>query len=201
VTTSSLNVSSSYFTMPPMVTPQMLAQQPQAKQVSVETKKSYAPPAPEPEEPQLSMAARQAEMLLATQAAAAPKPRTVAPKPAVTKSAPHVSPIRSIPPVSSAAASDTNANDIRVTQLSPSTGAASALSSQGAQRSQSLFKRITGFGLVRPSCEEAEAEVEEAKPAEQPRLGIDVTDRPTLSAQDPEDLLDIPAFLRRQTNH
>jgi hypothetical protein len=36
--------------------------------------------------------------------------------------------------------------------------------------------------------------------APQPRLGIDPADRP-VSSEQPTDLLDIPAFLRRQTNH
>jgi cell division protein FtsZ len=75
-----------------------------------------------------------------------------------------------------------------------------------------LFRRITGFGLVRPSAEQApeqprgyspqqQAAINKATTAmQQAKLAIDPTDRPAQS-QTEEDILDIPAFLRRQTNH
>jgi len=86
--------------------------------------------------------------------------------------------------------------DMRVTQLT--TPAQQAASEQRrARRSESLFTRITGFGMVRPS-EQDELETSEASG---PNLGIDPADRPALSSSEPNDLLDIPAFLRRQTNH
>jgi cell division protein FtsZ len=79
------------------------------------------------------------------------------------------------------------------------------------RRSESLFTRITGFGLIRPSAQREEEEdalsSEESAPeatstAEaQPKLGINPSDRPVLSGETSSDLLEIPAFLRRQTNH
>jgi cell division protein FtsZ len=106
----------------------------------------------------------------------------------------------------------TSTGDVRMTQLTPAAPQAAATPAAQQQqgrisRSGSLFTRITGFGINRPSTEQqAQAEdVEENFEAEeagqQQRLGIDPTDRPRLSQEQPEDLLDIPAFLRRQTNH
>lgn len=68
---------------------------------------------------------------------------------------------------------------------------------QASKRADSLFTRITGFGLVRPSGEA------EATPAPtQQRLNIEPTERPsTIKPDEEEDLLEIPTFLRRQTNH
>jgi hypothetical protein len=72
------------------------------------------------------------------------------------------------------------------------------------RRSESLFTRITGFSLVRPSARQEESEeisvTDEALPAA-PSLGIDPDDRPALSSDAASDRLEIPAFLRRQTNH
>ncbi|MGE3622487.1 MAG: hypothetical protein AB7H77_01255, partial [Bdellovibrionales bacterium] len=92
--------------------------------------------------------------------------------------------------------------DMRITQLTTPAQQAAA-EQRRTRRSESLFTRITGFGMVRPS-EQAEGEEEKPENKEnatpQPRLGIDPADRPALSSE-PNDLLDIPAFLRRQTNH
>ncbi len=72
------------------------------------------------------------------------------------------------------------------------------------RRSESLFTRITGFGLVRPSSQhqDDEADIHMADDGLSPDQHIDVrpSDRPVLSEQ-PDDLLEIPAFLRRQSNH
>ncbi len=88
--------------------------------------------------------------------------------------------------------------DMRVTQLT--TPAQQTASEQRrSRRSESLFTRITGFGIARPSEQDGETEEASAQAAGQPKLGIDPADRPALS--EPNDLLDIPAFLRRQTNH
>jgi hypothetical protein len=99
--------------------------------------------------------------------------------------------------------------DMRTTQLSSSPAAqpVSASSDQRRQRrSESLFTRITGFGLVRPSNQHHEEdEVVERLPDEmeagQQQLGVSPSDRPSLSAEQSDDLLEIPAFLRRQSNH
>ncbi|MGB9152831.1 MAG: cell division protein FtsZ, partial [Alphaproteobacteria bacterium] len=73
------------------------------------------------------------------------------------------------------------------------------------RRSESLFTRITGFGLVRPSTSIHEEEPQELQLpdealAAQQHLNINQSDRP-LSSSPQEDLLEIPAFLRRQNNH
>jgi cell division protein FtsZ len=101
--------------------------------------------------------------------------------------------------------------DLRMTQLT--TGNAGTTTAEGGTshrnpRAQSLFRRITGFGMIRPSAaREEEDEEEDIATSAQPtqgRLDIDPSDRPALSTSAPEtasDILDIPAFLRRQTNH
>ena len=90
---------------------------------------------------------------------------------------------------------------MRITQLTTPVQQA-ASEQRRSRRSESLFTRITGFGMVRPSEQERgeEGPVSEAAASQAPKLGIDPADRPTLSSE-PNDLLDIPAFLRRQTNH
>ena len=94
--------------------------------------------------------------------------------------------------------------DMRMTQLTTPAQQAAA-DQRRSRRSESLFTRITGFGLVRPSAQQEEEM--EAAPADetalpgQPQLGISPSDSPALSSEQSPDLLDIPAFLRRQTNH
>jgi cell division protein FtsZ len=96
--------------------------------------------------------------------------------------------------------------DMRVTQLTTPAQQAAA-DTRRARRSESLFTRITGFGLVRPSTQQQDEQVNETLPDDQSaaqaqsRLSIDPSDRPNLSSDQTEDMLDIPAFLRRQTNH
>ncbi|HEU0117731.1 MAG TPA: cell division protein FtsZ [Alphaproteobacteria bacterium] len=93
--------------------------------------------------------------------------------------------------------------DMRVTQLT-SPAQQAAADQRRLRRSESLFTRITGFGLVRPSAQEDEMSDDAQMMTDengQPRLGIDPADRPALSSEQSSDLLDIPAFLRRQTNH
>ncbi|MEQ1651301.1 MAG: cell division protein FtsZ, partial [Hyphomicrobium sp.] len=71
-----------------------------------------------------------------------------------------------------------------------------AAQQKGGKRAESLFTRITGFGLVRPSIEQ------DIPPQPvQTRLNVDPNDRIPTSQNEEEDLLEIPAFLRRQTNH
>ncbi len=71
---------------------------------------------------------------------------------------------------------------------------------QSNKRADSLFTRITGFGLVRPSSEQ-EAPGQQPAPVQQ-RLNIEQAERPNaVKPDEEEDLLEIPTFLRRQTNH
>jgi len=61
---------------------------------------------------------------------------------------------------------------------------------------RSLFDRVTGRGS-RPARAKETAEIHEMS---QPSLDIAPSDRPVTSQQAEDDLLDIPAFLRRQAN-
>jgi cell division protein FtsZ len=67
-------------------------------------------------------------------------------------------------------------------------------------RVPSLIERVTGVGRARATPPEpARPAVQPAKQVAQPRLApLEPGDRPSLSKE--EDLLDIPAFLRRQAN-
>jgi len=103
-------------------------------------------------------------------------------------------------PLSQPEAASAHPFDMRITQLTTPQQQAAA-EQRRTRRSESLFTRITGFGMVRPSEQEAEEGAEQsASTGNAPPLGIDPADRP-LSSAEPNDLLDIPAFLRRQTNH
>jgi cell division protein FtsZ len=71
-------------------------------------------------------------------------------------------------------------------------------------RGPSLFERVTGVGRLRPAAPERAAPERSGRPAaaaaQQPRLGaLDPGDR-LVGSKNEEDLLDIPAFLRRQAN-
>ncbi len=92
--------------------------------------------------------------------------------------------------------------DMRLTQLTPP-AQPSAADQRRMRRSESLFTRITGFGLVRPSSQQEdieEVQLPDESLAATPPLGISPEDRPALSSE-ANDRLEIPAFLRRQTNH
>lgn len=65
---------------------------------------------------------------------------------------------------------------------------------QNAKRSTSLFDRIRQFGSARNEGHTAE----QPQQATQTKLGVDPADRPRLSSE--EETLEIPAFLRRQSN-
>ena len=97
---------------------------------------------------------------------------------------------------------------MRMTQLTaaPQTPPTGAADQRRQRRAESLFTRITGFGMVRPSSqhhedEQHESQLPDERLVDQQHLGVDPADRPSLSAEQPEDLLEIPAFLRRQSNH
>jgi cell division protein FtsZ len=67
------------------------------------------------------------------------------------------------------------------------------------RRGPSLFERVTGTGRARAAAAAAPPAAPAPTPTAQPRLGgLDPVDRVATPAQD--DLLDIPAFLRRQAN-
>jgi cell division protein FtsZ len=74
-----------------------------------------------------------------------------------------------------------------------------------ARRGPSLFERVTGTGRARPAATTARPTAPATAPAQapaaaQPRLGgLDPADR-VAGQKSEDDLLDIPAFLRRQAN-
>ncbi|HKF72633.1 MAG TPA: cell division protein FtsZ [Stellaceae bacterium] len=94
---------------------------------------------------------------------------------------------------------------------SPDPFAAAAMANGGRgqpaykMRGPSLFERVTGVGRARTAPEPITAgpvapALPPAPPPQQPRLGpLDPADRVTVSKGE-EDLLEIPAFLRRQAN-
>jgi cell division protein FtsZ len=68
------------------------------------------------------------------------------------------------------------------------------------KRGPSLFERVTGVGRARlaAAADKSEAEKRASTPAAAVRVAVDPADR--LAPRTDEDLLDIPAFLRRQAN-
>ncbi|HAX91011.1 MAG TPA: cell division protein FtsZ, partial [Rhodospirillaceae bacterium] len=159
VETPSHKVATSYFTMPTSVTPRMMAPQqsasipvsrPAVEEAPVEVKpvRETAAPVDYREEPEVTMAPR--------------SPATV--RPSVMAS----SPMREIPPVQQAqrqrsattaspatTRSETSSqSDMRITQLTAASNPQASSAMPINQRAQSLFQRITGFGMVRPSAEQ-----------------------------------------------
>jgi cell division protein FtsZ len=203
-----VNVSTSYFTMPAAMTPQMATHQQDPMHPQTEVYPPAAAPVAETPRPAAQM--RQPDVPVSPPPAYA-APRAAMPHAPVSQPPMSQSPLRqqasppkrvtpaATPPVR--ASGSESSSDMRVTQITAS-GSSAPASQPISHRSQSLFQRITGFGMVRPSAvrdaEEALREVDEA--ASEPRLSIDPTDRPAISGES-QDLLDIPAFLRRQTNH
>ncbi|MFY9287583.1 MAG: cell division protein FtsZ, partial [Alphaproteobacteria bacterium] len=224
VMTPSINAQSQYFTMPQAVTPQQMQQpaaQPQQQQAPVQQavqqqpmqqQVQQQPVAQHVEEPIM----QEAPVQQTYQQPAAQQPQQTA-APAAQRYNPNIynqrPSIPQMPPASVQARSEAASSgsqhapfDMRVTQLTTPAQQAAA-DQRRLRRSESLFTRITGFGLVRPSAQQDENNLDEAQlpdealAASQPHLGIDPSDRPALSSEQPTDLLDIPAFLRRQTNH
>ena len=211
--TPSSSLNTSYFTMPQTVTahsvaaPQAAAQIPAPKQPAAP--QVQAEPEAEPAQVQIietqPQYAQPSHTRMAQQMQSPLKTNGYAATPARTQ------PARIDPPpmVASSASAPQSQPELRVTQLTAATTPPINPSAQAAQRSQSLFQRITGFGLVRPSREgmdDGEDDTQQQQAAatatssSQPKLGVDNVDRPTLSSEQ-ADLLDIPAFLRRQSNH
>ena len=216
-----------YFTMPQAINPQVLRQQqvmsqpatPPAAQSaeSLTDAGSYDSPAATASEltPPPSFAAPRAQPSF--NARPTTPPQMIRPNVQPSSAPLSASPASSSPAASSAPASPLPASvassDLRMTQLSaasatppaPATTPPNAAEQRRMRRSESLFTRITGFGLVRPSAQQPEDPVADLSSPEDEatqakHLGIDPADRPALSSES-NDLLDIPAFLRRQTNH
>lgn len=192
------SATTSYFTMPTSILPQVVPPAKGSAAAPVTLRTQGAPESQEPEAIAESAEIEPQEMEVSRTA----QRQTVTAAP----------PIREIPPVQQAQRQRTATStsrtetatspDMRVTQLTTAAQPAQTTSAPINQRAQSLFQRITGFGMIRPSAaaREIEEEMMETEEDVQPSLSVDPSDRPALSRSE-SDLLDIPAFLRRQSNH
>jgi len=207
--TPSVNTQTNYFTMPQAIVPhtdvlphtapieaveaeaEAKAQPPEEAKTIVEEEEAIQPQ----EEVKAAVSRARQTSSASVSPPPPPPPKAAAETPRSTRPA---SPMA--PPV-----------DMRMTSLSASPTAHQPASDQRRQRrAESLFTRITGFGLVRPSSQHHEDEAaheahetHEAQMADEaaaPHVEVRPVDRPVMSEQ-PEDLLEIPAFLRRQSNH
>ncbi len=223
VMTPSVSTQSNYFTMPQAVTAQVVAQQAE-EVVEPLPPEIYAEEAPQAEPAFEQPAAHAAPQVqhYSQQPSPVVPPQQQRVEPALASARgsqptynarPSAPPPQARPMASSAASASSSpaAFDARVTQLTAPAAQQSVADQRRQRRTESLFTRITGFGLVRPSQhredEEQASQMDAAAPEahdaahKAPHLGVDPSDRPTLSSEQPTDLLDIPAFLRRQTNH
>jgi cell division protein FtsZ len=201
---ASVNIAAPYFTMPAAMTPQMMVQKQHTVVQHTEEAPAIAEEAPTPEPApiaqQVETPAAAPTSHMTPRAAMTQSPLRQSATPQAVRQHRTVQPVQPVPPVQH---SDTApSSEMRVTQLTTASPLSGSTGVPITQRSQSLFQRITGFGMVRPSAarEAEEALMETMEAAGQPRLSIDPSDRPPLSTGE-SDLLDIPAFLRRQTNH
>ncbi|MDE2029340.1 MAG: cell division protein FtsZ [Alphaproteobacteria bacterium] len=204
VVTPSVSAKTNYFTMPQSVTPQQKAapQQQAAPEIREEE-------IAEPQEAivEQEIAERHPQEAARAPRAQEPEPQQAAPRAAAPQQQPQQQP--SISARSSQPSSPMTPVEMRMTQLTAAPQQSGASEQRRQRRAESLFTRITGFGLVRPSAQHHEEEDEihhetheqEARTPGRQQLDIDPSDRPSLSAEQPEDLLEIPAFLRRQSNH
>lgn len=229
IVTPSINPHSQFFTMPRPVTPQTVTTEATPTTLSVPAIDDLALPSiPETAAPiahetaaidlpstkavstPSPVAAAPAQQQPPVQASRQAPPQSYSPKPAVqaTQQRPVMPPagiMQSQPRTTSGTASD-----IRMTQLSTPSNTSDQ---RRNRRSESLFTRITGFGMVRPSSQKAdddyadenEIRASSTKPSATPDKASPASrsdDHPDLATeQTPAELLDIPAFLRRQTNH
>ncbi len=205
------NVSTSYFSMPASVTPKVMgAKQPTSPVTMSAQAEKYASQAQEeaPFEQAPQMQEAPQEEVFVQEATppsrAIPQSSRGAAVPPVREIQPTVQQAQRQRTASAGMRNEVKPADMRVTQLTTDSSQPTT-SKPASSRSQSLFQRITGFGLIRPSVQEEEEDVgaeidREVEVAVQSSLGVDPTDRPVLSGSD-ADLLDIPAFLRRQSNH
>jgi cell division protein FtsZ len=212
VMTPSVNSQAAYFTMPQAVTPQVVAQQQASGQV-VEVSEPEEQIQEVAEEVYEQAAAPQAQAYAPQQAPVTHQQQRVEPALVAARASQpqnqtsyNQRPVAPPPQVRPASPAGGHAPfDVRVTQLT-TPAQQSAADQRRQRRTESLFTRITGFGLVRPSQHrEDEDQMEPGQNPEMqtaaPHLGVNPEDRPALSSEQPTDLLDIPAFLRRQTNH
>lgn len=112
---------------------------------------------------------------------------------------------------SGAASPSHSGYDLRLSPVPPQGSQGSGAEQRRMRRSESLFTRITGFGLVRPSARKDDLEDEDAHPGVRDKgmakdsggamNAASLDHAPASSDQSSSDILDIPAFLRRQTNH
>ena len=227
--------SSSYFVMPASVSPKMMTTPTKTTAASVVMRSQQeepvqtapiaqrpvvsAPVTPEPEVTVVETQETAQPMMMQDddmQEEVAPPTvgRTIPPRTTVAAAPP----VREIPPavqqaqrqrtLPAGSRGDTATTpDMRVTQLTTASNPPATTATTVNQRAQSLFQRITGFGMIRPSAvKEMEDELDmDMEPQEMRKTGSDdlpigPTDRSALSSGE-SDLLDIPAFLRRQSNH
>jgi cell division protein FtsZ len=189
--TPSVTAQTNYFTMPQAVAAHATTPPHTAPIETARAEHSAPPKAVEPAREEIEEVLIEREEIQA-EPEQAPVAKVAQPAPIAHRSARPASPM---PPV-----------DMRTTQLSTQPASAPTTTDQRRQRrSESLFTRITGFGLVRPSTQHHEEENTDAQMHEEAmtaqHLDIHPSDRPALSSEQPEDLLEIPAFLRRQSNH
>ena len=195
------NVASAYFAMPPAITPQQAAQQQTEAPVVQQAAPASVEPAAPPQQARVEVppvAPVAAPPYIQARAAAAPQ--TISPVRQAQAQQPQQQ-RAAVQPAAIQRREPEAPNDMRVTQLTANAPVSSAapLSTASQQRSQSLFQRITGFGMVRPSREDDDLDI---APAAVPQATSYVEDRaPIVATTAEQDMLDIPAFLRRQTNH
>ena len=209
--TPSISTQTSYFTMPQAVTPPTVAV-PQTAPIETAKEEVEMDPvqaaAPEPEyiEPENYAPVIEEELPYEEPAPQIQQQavRSTAPASAAPTTQPRSSSAPSVVNRSTHPASPMS-SDMRMTQLTPQQPQVQSPAEQRRQRrSESLFTRITGFGLVRPSAqhlEEDNLETQMNEEAQTSQHDVRPTERPVLSKEQPEDLLEIPAFLRRQSNH
>ncbi|MDE1901571.1 MAG: cell division protein FtsZ [Alphaproteobacteria bacterium] len=226
VVTPSVSAQTNYFTMqqpqpaPVHAAPAPEAIAPQRQSAPIEEEAAYDD-APAQEVETVAVYAEELDIAPAPQAKApAPQPRAAQPQSQhqPQHQSQHQPQARATAPASgmttrSAQPSSSTPFDMRMTQLTSAAAPQQSSSQSGGgaeqrrqRRAESLFTRITGFGMVRPSSQHHEDDLDESqlpdeRLADQQHLGVNPSDRPTLSAEQPEDLLEIPAFLRRQNNH
>lgn len=206
--TSSTSSPPNYFSMPAAVSPKTMGPK-VSSNVTMSSAKTAAPTvsipkvAPKPAQPKVKVeevVVEETQIKVKPAAVRSPPVREI--QPAVQQAQRQ----RTAPAGSTKPAKDDA--DMRVTQLTTAKTPA-ASTKQTSSRSQSLFQRITGFGLIRPSVQEDDFEDEdvgveidrEAEAAVDATMDVNPKDRPVLSSNNEADQLDIPAFLRRQGNH
>ena len=200
--TPSVSAQTSYFTMPQAVAPHATVPH---QTTPVETAR------PEPEEMVQAIEPEQ-DLVEEKEIIEREQPRAVEQSHSVEREEPQsyqaqqhtqTSPITGR---SSRPASPMTPIDMRMTNLSAQTGQPTGSEQRRQRRAESLFTRITGFGLVRPSThshddENQETQIHDEHGSAQEHLDVRHAEHSPRSSDQQEDLLEIPAFLRRQSNH